>query len=44
MAALLIPYGRGVAQHLGQSQPLRLPPVEDRLDDVRARQVSGSSR
>jgi hypothetical protein len=34
-AALLLPTQRSVPQHLGEPEPLRLPPVEDRLDDVR---------
>jgi hypothetical protein len=33
--ALLIPIQRRVPQHLGEPEPLRLPSVEDRLDDVR---------
>ena len=33
-AALLLPCERSVPQHLRQPQPLRLPPIEDRLDDV----------
>ena len=33
--SLLRPCWRPVPEHLGQPQPLRLPPVTDRLDDVR---------
>jgi multiple sugar transport system permease protein len=36
--ALLLPYKRPIPQHLGQPEPLRLPPVQDRLHNVR-RQV-----
>jgi hypothetical protein len=34
-APVLIPIQRPVPKHLSQPQPLRLPPVEDGLDDVR---------
>ena len=34
-AALLLPNQRPIPQHLGQPQPLRLPSVQDRLDDLR---------
>ena len=32
--ALLLPAERPVPEHLGQPQPLWLPPIEDRLDDI----------
>ena len=32
---LLLPHQRPVPEHLSQHQPLRLPPVENRLDEVR---------
>ena len=34
-APLLLPRKRPIPQHLSQPQPLRLPPVQDRLHDVR---------
>jgi hypothetical protein len=33
--SLFLPRHRPVPQHLGQPQPLRLPPVKDRLHDIR---------
>jgi hypothetical protein len=33
--SLLIPHRRSVSQHLGQPQPLWLPPIQDRLHNVR---------
>ena len=33
--SLLLPVQRPIPQHLGQPQPLRLPPIEDRFHDVR---------
>ena len=35
--SLLLPAQRPVPHHLAQLQPLRLAPVEDRLDDIRRR-------
>jgi hypothetical protein len=42
-AALVIPIQRRVPKHISKPQALRLPPIENCLDDI-ARQVSGRSR
>ena len=36
-----IPAQRPVPRHFSQPQPLRLPPVEDHLDDVRHKACEG---